>query len=231
MTTVDEVVAGLTKVDANILARFASGDPIDAITAATGQRRKEVERVITGVGRLNAAYAKRLALAWQRANSPGRIGTAPAAEPSTSARLREVERELAAVDAAAGRDIAKPEEPLVDRVADLLRGRTEATERALELAAQLAEMAELRADAVDQVRRVARVRDLVQAELASALSELERLRAAADGYVQALPTTDVILTRDAQHCAPCGWTSSYETHDHPTIPVRVVIHRTEGPTT
>lgn len=56
---------------------------------------------------------------------------------STSARLREVERELAAVDAAAGRDIAKPDEPLVERVADLLRGRTEATERALELAAEL----------------------------------------------------------------------------------------------
>lgn len=201
----------------------------------------------------------------------------PVLPPSTSARLREVEAELAAVNAAAGRDIAKPDEPLVDRVADLLRGRTEATERALELAEEVRDLRDL-AEAmpcgwcdgtgVAPEERFGRDQDGapvvdgpqpcpegcevvawlnaerndaadVERDLAAARREIESLGAQlehAEQYARDLqdngdvPPIDglVLVDFDAQHCRSCGWTSSYETHHHPTIPVRVVIHRTEG---
>jgi hypothetical protein len=47
---------------------------------------------------------------------------------------------LRRLDEAAGRDIGKPDEPLLDRIADLKRGREEATERALELAKRVAKL-------------------------------------------------------------------------------------------
>lgn len=115
---------------------------------------------------------------------------------AVKARLAAVEREMAAVDKAAGRDIAKPDEPLVDRVADLLRGRTEATERALELAA----------------------------ELKGARDEIERLRAAADGYLQARPAAPDVVELygyDAWQCDVCG--SRYRpNHNHPCGPLKPV---------
>lgn len=157
-----------------------------------------------------------------------RVATAVAAVDehggeSTSARLRRVEQErdqladevktlkhsesldavtLAAVDRAAGRDIAKPDEPLITRVADLKRGRTEATQRALELAA----------------------------ELASARTELEKLRGAQADLLAGgpAPSGRVISVQQRYLCETCGGRYGKPFTDHPCgrlTPVVVTIAR------
>lgn len=83
----------------------------------------------------------------------------------------------------------------------------------------------------------ARIRDLA-CELEQASAEIERLRSAAEGYLQALPDPEVIYAYDAWQCLlPDGCGSRYipataaEDHPHPLTPVRVTItHRTEGHT-
>ncbi|MEV6633908.1 hypothetical protein AB0M54_24470 [Actinoplanes sp. NPDC051470] len=66
------------------------------------------------------------------------------AEMDEMREQRDAAREaLRRLDEAAGRDIGKENEPLLDRIADLKRGREEATERALELAKRVAELESL----------------------------------------------------------------------------------------
>lgn len=126
-------------------------------------------------------------------------------QPSTSARLAEVERQR---DEACALSV------------ELLRD----TDRLREVERERDEMAGLRAEAVDQIRRVARARDLMQAELVTARGELEQLRAGmAQAHARGPRVDDLVFAADARHCAACGWTSNHETHPHPTTPVRVVI--------
>lgn len=101
-----------------------------------------------------------------------------AAEVESIERARhEARDELARVDIAAGRDIAKPDEPLVERVVDLRRGRTEATERALELSAELTAEADAHRETQAEASRLGGELGLCQVDLAQARAEIERLEA------------------------------------------------------
>jgi hypothetical protein len=83
----------------------------------------------------------------------------------------EAHEELARVDIAAGRDIAKADEPLVDRVADLLRGREEATARALELAAELADLNRDRSELRERIGDLSREVGELTAQLEQATTD------------------------------------------------------------
>jgi hypothetical protein len=80
--TIDVAVERLTPDEAKILATYASGETsLDAIAEKTGVRRTEVDHVIMNIANFNAAHARSLAIAWQRKNSLGMIGTAPSPSP------------------------------------------------------------------------------------------------------------------------------------------------------
>lgn len=82
---------------------------------------------------------------------------------ATADELVKVVNELAAVDQAAGRDIGKENEPLLDRIADLKRGREEATERVIELVKRVAEL-EAQLEQAEQRMVVDEANTLVTAE-------------------------------------------------------------------
>lgn len=127
----------------------------------------------------------------------------PDADPA-SGDVEQLRALVARIAEAAGRDIADP--PTVDlvaRVAELRRGREEATARALEL------VKELHAERGKNGR------------LATELGETRE------------PGHDVLSTYDAWQCLTCGAryipATAAQDHPHPLTPVRVTIaHRTEG---
>jgi chromosome segregation ATPase len=91
---------------------------------------------------------------------------------------------------------------------EMRRSRDHHRRRGDQAHAQLDDLRRGRDEAVDRALELA--------------AELERVHKAGDAIVSAL----------AQHCPPCRWTGGrHEPHPHPTEPVRVVIHRTEGVTT
>jgi hypothetical protein len=111
---------------------------------------------------------------------------------------------LAALEEAAGRDIGRENEPLLDRIADLKRGREEATQRALELAKRVADLEQHLAQACadrETYRTAADVAQQRTAELEAQIAaddrqhaaanerigDLERQLAASQGYLQAQP--------------------------------------------
>lgn len=128
-------------------------------------------------------------------------------QPSASERLREVERERDEWHERSSHFEAR----VVDQLSETVKAQRE-------LAA-----------ARQEIERLAE--DVLQCGLAldSSREELEQLRAdLAQAEARGPHVDDLIFAAEAQHCPPCGWTSGYETHPHPTIPVRVVIHRTQG---
>ena len=176
-------------------------------------------------------------------------------EPDEAAQVAETERVLTAVaevceDQADRARVELGQPSTAAQLDELRRGRDEAVERALELAEGLASTRQ----ELEQFRRreeriQAEWRDLlialgidpdgavpvlmaakqVRGDLDQALARVDELAAQLEQAEQyARDLHGVVIDQAAQHCPPCGWTGR-EPHPHPTIPVRVLIHRTEGP--
>jgi hypothetical protein len=110
-----------------------------------------------------------------------------------------------------------------DREAELAARLAEAERGAAEVAMELAAL---------QLRHAREVR-----ELRERIAELEVLLEHAEQHARdlqddgvVLPADGVLIDTTARHCPPCGWTSSHERHPHPTVPVRVIVHKTGAPT-
>lgn len=150
-----EAVARLTVDEAKILACFATpGQGYADVAKETGTSKDEVIRVVEKIASNNRAYAKTLALEWQRLNSPGRIGTAT--PPPTPV-------------AAAGAP-ADPE-PVADTIADLI---TRATDTEVPRLVRLADKAQ---DLIDQLEQQLTEYE-EQAKLRTEAAELEQRLAA-----------------------------------------------------
>lgn len=113
-----DLSAALTRTQQALAASQADLSRVEGERDMANELTDKIAAELRGVTRERDALARRCAVRFEETQA--------------------LRAELATVDEAAGRDIAAPDEPLVDRVADLRRGRAEATQRALELAAELA---------------------------------------------------------------------------------------------
>jgi chromosome segregation ATPase len=121
---------------------------------------------------------------------------------------------------AGGRDIADgPDVDLPTRIAELRRGRKEATERALELAALVAR--------VEQAAGIDPERD-------RGVDLADRIRSIRDGRAEAIDAFVTVLSRQDRYlCETCGarYGQPFTDHEHgPLTPVTVTIARQGAPT-
>lgn len=139
---------------------------------------------------------------------------------------------LAQVAEAAGRDIADPSDvDVVARVAELRRGRTEATERALQLAAELEHLRAL-------IARVEQAAGIVKWE-DRGVDLADRVQAIREGRTEAIDVLcDIAQQRDvlAQHqrwlCETCGARYGKPYTDHPCGQLTpITVTTTRGATT
>jgi hypothetical protein len=202
--------AGLPPLDDGV--PFAAAGAVPTSELDLGSTSAQLQRAQDD---LAAALQQRDRALYDLDKAKSAFALASSSRERNRVRAMNAEAELVKVAEAAGRDIADPPDvDLVARVAELRRGRTEATERALQLAAELERLRALIAR-VEQAAGIVQWEDL-NVDLA------DRVQSIREGRTEAIDVLcDIAQQRDvlAQHqrwlCEACGARYGKPYTDHP----------------